>query len=212
MMDKGVRNTLLTTLGFMALILGTFFYTFLTHRALSPAQYKQLGYFPFEKPKPIGNFSLVDENGHRVGHDSLIGHWSLLYFGYTACPDVCPTTLSSLAQAMKQLTKRPRVIMVSVDPERDTPAKMKQYLASFDPDFIGYTGTFDEVVGLAQQVNIAFGKVPGPEPGTYEVNHSANIVVVNPAVQYAGFIRPGPRADNVARVLSSLMHAPLRGS
>ena len=196
----------------MALILGLFFYSFLSSHSLSDAQYKKLGYFPFHPARPIGNFSLVDGNGNPVGHDSLTGHWSMVYFGYTSCPDICPTTLSSLSRAMKQLTREPRVIMVSVDPERDTPAKMKEYLSSFNKSFIGYTGTFDEVVNLAGQLDIAFGKVPGPQPGTYEVNHSANIVVVNPRGQYAGFIRPGPRPDDVARIMSSLMQVALRRS
>lgn len=209
-MDKGIRNTLLGTFAFMALIFGTFLYTFLGHHALTDQQYKQLGYFPFHPPRAIGQFSLVDTDGKRVGHDDLMGQWSLVYFGYTHCPDLCPTTLSALSRAMKQLPKRPQVIMVSVDPERDTPAKLKAYLASFDKSFIGYTGTFHHVVQLAQEVNISFGKVPGPTPGNYEVNHSTNIVVVNPEGKYAGFIRPGPKPDNVARVMSSLMHVPRR--
>lgn len=211
-MEKGVRNTLLGIFAFMALVLGTFLYTFLSHHGLTDAQYKQLGYFPFHPAKPIRQFSLVDTDGKQVGHNELTGQWSLVYFGYTNCPDVCPTTLSALSRAVNQLARAPQVIMVSVDPERDTPAKLKQYLSSFNKSFIGYTGTFDNVVSLAQQVNIAFGKVPGPTPGTYEVNHSANIVVVNPEGQYAGFIRPGPKPDDVARVMSSLMHVPLRQS
>lgn len=194
----------------MALILGTFFYTFLSHHPLTDKQYKQLGFFPFHPARPIGQFTLMSTNGKRVGHDELMGQWSLLYFGYTHCPDICPTTLSALSQAMKQLTKQPQVIMVSVDPERDTPKKLKAYLASFNTSFVGYTGTFHHVVQLAQEVNITFGKVPGSTPGSYEVNHSANIVVVNPAGKYAGFIRPGPKPDNVARVMSNLMHVPLR--
>lgn len=192
--------------------MGTFIYTMVSHHALNDAQYKKLGYFPFHPPKPIGAFNLVDGNNRAVGHDELIGQWSLMYFGYTHCPDVCPTTLSAIARGVKQLTRAPQVIMVSVDPERDTPAKLKAYLSSFNKSFIGYTGTHQQVVKLAQQVNIAFGKVNGPTPGSYEVNHSANIVVINPGGQYAGFIRPGPKPDNIARIMSNLMNVPLKGS
>lgn len=211
-MQSGVRNTLLGLIGFIVLVLALFLHAALSSHTLTDAQYKKLGYFPFHPAKSIGQFSLIDTHGDKVGHDSLVGKWSLVYFGYTSCPDICPTTLSSLAQAMKRLTKPPQVIMVSVDPQRDTPARMKKYLSSFDKSFVGYTGTFKQVVTLAQQVDIAFGKVPGPRPGTYEVNHSANIVVVNPHGQYAGFIRPGPQPDNVARILSSLTGAPLQRS
>ena len=211
-MDNGIRNTLLGILAFVAVIMGVFLYTMLSPHTLSDDAYKKLGYFPFHPARPIGAFSLTDQKSQRVGHVELEGNWSLLYFGYTSCPDVCPTTLSQLAQAMKLLTRRPQVIMVSVDPERDTPARLGEYLKSFDPGFIGYTGTFDEVVNLATQLNIAFGKVPGSSPGTYEVNHSADIVVVNPKGKYAGFIRPSPQARNVAKIMSSLMGAPLRSS
>jgi protein SCO1 len=93
---------------------------------------------------------------------------------------------------------------VSVDPERDTPAVLGQYLASFNPSFKGYTGTFDDVVGLATNVNIAFGKIPGAEPGTYTVDHSSSIVVVNPFGRYAGFIKQPHQAEKISSIISSL--------
>ena len=204
-MNKGVRNTLIGLTGFIAVILGLFIYSMTASHTLTTEQYKKLGYFPFPKGRDIGSFSLVNQDGKPVGKSTLLGHWTLMYFGYTYCPDVCPTTLSTIARGIKDLKKKPKVIMVSVDPDRDTPQKLKQYLASFDPDFIGYTGKFDDIVGLAQQVNVAFGKVPGSEKGSYLVDHSANIVVVNPAGQYAGFIRPAPKAKNIETILSSLM-------
>lgn len=211
-MIPGVRNTLFGILAFIALVLGTFFYVALSPHTLSDNAYKQLGYVPFHPPRPIGDFSLVDQDGKPVGPGELQDRWSLLYFGYTACPDVCPTTLAQLSQAVNLMSRPPQVIMVSVDPERDTPAKLSAYLGSFNPDFIGNTGPFEQVVKLARQVDVAFGKVPGPQPGTYEVDHSADIIVVNPQGQYAGFIRPSPRPHDVARIMSSLTGAPLKKS
>lgn len=204
-MSKGVRNTLISLAGFIAVILGLFIYSMTASHKLTTEQYKKLGYFPFPKGRNIESFSLVNQDGKRVGESTLLGHWTLMYFGYTTCPDVCPTTLATIARGIKDLKKKPAVIMVTVDPDRDTPAKLKQYLAAFNPDFIGYTGTFDNIVALAQQVNVAFGKVPGTEKGSYLVDHSANIVVINPAGQYAGFIRPAPKAKNINTILSSLM-------
>ena len=99
---------------------------------------------------------------------------------------------------------KPQVVLVSVDPERDTPEVMARYVAAFNPAFVGYTGEFDEIVKLATSVNVAFGKVPGATPGSYLVDHSASIVVVNPAGEYVGFIKAPHNAENIVTILDSL--------
>lgn len=204
-MDKGVRNTLLWLLGFIALVLGLFFYSFFSVRSLSPDEYRELGYYGYDRARPIEAFRLVDEDGDPVDESDLEGQWSLLFFGFTFCPDVCPTTMGVLNRAVQRMKRPPRVILVSVDPERDTPTVLDRYLDGFNSDFDGYTGEFDEIVKLATQVNIAFGKVPGPTEGTYTVDHSASIVVVNPDGEYTGFIKPPHDAANIARIVESLM-------
>lgn len=203
-MDSGVRNTLIWLLGFIALVLGLFFYSFFSARTLSDEQYQELGYYGFPEPRTIGAFSLVNQDGEEVTEANLKGEWSLLFFGFTFCPDICPTTMGVLARAMDRLEDPPQVILVSVDPERDTPEALANYVPGFDPAFKGYTGEFDEIVKFATQVNVAFGKVPGDEPGTYTIDHSASIVVVNPEGQYAGFIKAPHNALNIARIMQSL--------
>ena len=203
-MDKNVRNTLIWISGFIALILGLFLYSFLAPKQLSEMQYQELGYFGFTKGREIRPFQLTDQNSESVGLSALKGQWSLLFFGFTYCPDICPTTLGVLNQAMKKVEKRPRVILVSVDPERDTPELLKQYLVGFNPLFQGYTGEFDQIVGLATNVNVAFGKVPGPAPGTYLVDHSASMVVVSPQGEYVGFIKAPHQAEKIATIVNSL--------
>lgn len=204
-MDKGVRNTLIWLLGFIAMVLGLFFYSFFSVRSLSQEEYRELGYYGYDRPRAIESFRLTDEEGNAVDAGDLEGQWSLLFFGFTYCPDICPTTMSVLNRAVQQMRRPPRVILVSVDPERDTPAVLDRYLDGFNPDFDGYTGEFDEIANLATQVNIAFGKVPGPTKGTYTVDHSASIVVVNPEGEYTGFIKPPHDAANIARIVESLM-------
>ena len=163
-MDSGVRNTLLGIAGFIAAILGLLLASVLMPRPMTEQEALQLGYYRFDEPREISDFSMTDHEGNAVNLSSLKDNWSILFFGFTTCPDICPTTLSVLAETVKPLKATPRVVMVSVDPDRDTPEKLRQYVPAFNPDFIGYTGTFDETVKLAQQVNIAFGKVPGPMP------------------------------------------------
>jgi hypothetical protein len=124
-MDSGVRNTLIWLLGFIALVLGLFFYSFFSARTLSDEQYQELGYYGFPEPRTISAFSLVNHNGEAVSEANFKGDWSLLFFGFTFCPDVCPTTMGVLARTMDRLEQRPQVILVSVDPERDTPEALQ---------------------------------------------------------------------------------------
>ena len=203
-MPSGIRNTLLVIGAAIAVILGLFVFNLTTPKQLTADQYLALGYYGFPEPRRIKPFSLLDETGSAVDTSDLTGQWSLLYFGFTYCPDICPTTLGVLNRAVKQTQIPPQVVLVSVDPERDTPAILGQYLASFNPSFKGYTGTFDDVVGLATNVNIAFGKIPGAEPGTYTVDHSSSIVVVDPFGRYAGFIKQPHQAEKISSIISSL--------
>ena len=201
---KGIRNTLLWLAAFIALVLGMLLASVLMPRALTPEEARQIGWYQFEIPRDIPEFSMSNHLGEPVGPDSLKGDWSLLFFGFTTCPDICPTTLSVLAESMDGIDKPPRIVMVSVDPERDTVSMLANYVPAFDPDFIGYRGSFDETVKLATAVNIAFGKVPGAEPGSYLVDHSASLVVVNPEGRYAGFIKAPHQAQNLQRIYASL--------
>ena len=204
-MTNGVRNTLLSLAAFIALVLGLFFYSFFESRTLSPAQLLELGYYGYEQPRVLRPFSLVDQNDNEINADSLKGQWSLLFFGFTFCPDICPTTMGVLARAVEKMPTPPRVILVSVDPERDKPGQLRAYLPGFNSSFIGYTGEFDEIVKLATQLNIAFGKVPGPTEGTYLVDHSASIVVIDPQGRYRGFIKAPHDPATIVTIANHLM-------
>jgi protein SCO1/2 len=202
---SGIRNTLIFTVGLIALILGLFLYTFLSPKSLSEDALRNLGYYGFPQAREIKPFNLTDHRGNPVSEQDLKGEWQLMFFGFTFCPDICPTTMGVLNRAIAELPTKPQVVMVTVDPERDTPEALARYVPSFNPEFVGYTGTFDDIVGLATNVNIAFGKVPGKEPGTYTMDHAASIVVVDPEGRYAGFIKAPHQATNISQIMASLM-------
>ena len=202
---KGIRNTLIWTLGLIGLFLGLFISSFLAPKTLSADALKELGYYGFPEAREIRPFKLIDHRGNPVGNANLVGEWQLMFFGFTFCPDICPTTMGVLNRAVSKMDSPPQVIMVSVDPERDTPEALSRYVPSFNPAFMGYTGTFDNIVGLATNVNIAFGKVPGKEPGTYTMDHAASIVVIDPTGRYAGFIKSPHQADHISQIMSTLM-------
>lgn len=135
-----------------------------------------------QSPQPAYDFELMSVNG-PVRLSDFRGKWVLLFFGYTYCPDVCPTTLADLARVMDLLgpkAKDLQVIMISVDPERDTPERMAEYASYFHPSFIGLTGTPEQIREVATQYGVYYYRHEGtPETG-YLVDHSAFTVLINP--------------------------------
>ncbi len=137
-----------------------------------------------EPARPLPPMAFVDDQGQPFGAARMRGHWSILFFGFTHCPDVCPTTLALLAQVEKKLTdlpaeQRPQIILVSVDPQRDTPERLAGYVKSFSPTFSGITGGPQAIheFALKMGVPVAISPLPG---GNYTVDHSAAIFVVDP--------------------------------
>jgi protein SCO1 len=138
-----------------------------------------------EPARPLPPMSFVDEQGQPFGLERLRGHWSILFFGFTHCPDVCPTTLALLAQVEKQLTdlpteQRPHIVLMSVDPERDTPEQLAKYVKSFSPTFTGVTGEQAAMHEFALQLGVPVAITP-LSGGGYTVDHSAAIFVIDPS-------------------------------
>ena len=137
-----------------------------------------------------GPFTLTDQNGETVTEAALQGHPSAIYFGYTYCPDVCPTTLADLTQWMSDLgasADRLKVYFVTVDPERDTREVMASYLQAFDPRFIGLTGTRPQIDQIIQAYRVYSRKVPG-ENGSYTMDHTATVLLLDGKAQLVSTI------------------------
>ncbi len=144
--------------------------------------------------RSLPDFSLIDQGGHAFGPQQLRGRWSFLYFGYTHCPDACPTTLTTLAAFEKRLRSsaarvRPRVIFVSVDARRDTPAQLAKYVPYFDPEFVGVTAASQSAIeDLARKLGVAVYLAPPAADGSYAVDHSGAIFVVDPLGRIAAVL------------------------
>jgi protein SCO1 len=143
--------------------------------------------------RALPDFSLIDQQGRAFGPERLKGRWSLVFFGYTNCPDFCPTTLTTLAGLDKRLRAaraavRPQVIFVSVDAKRDTPAQLAKYVPYFDPEFIGVTAVDQRTIeSFAAQLGVAVALTPRPD-GSYTVDHSGAIFVVDPGGKLAAVL------------------------
>ncbi len=139
----------------------------------------------FDVPRALASFELRDQAAGAFGLERLRGRWTLMFFGFTNCPDICPTTLAILAEVRRRLADlpaatQPQVVLVSVDPGRDTPQQLASYVAHFDPSFVGVTGEPSQIEALAREFGVAvILGVPG-EDGSYSVDHSAAIFLIDP--------------------------------
>lgn len=154
-----------------------------------------------------GAFSLIDQNGRGVDQNLLIGRPSLLLFGFTHCPDVCPTKLFQMAQFTKGLEgegARFNVIFISIDPERDQPSLIKEYLASFDLNFIGLTGTAETIASFAKSWRVFYRKVP-TGGDNYTMDHTAAVYLLNKAGQFVALVDIERTPDKAAQMVRSLL-------
>ena len=159
----------------------------------------------FPKATAIKAFALIDDNEDPFTNDNLKGHWSLLFFGFVNCAKICPTTLSELNKAYQILEKKdekklPKVIFISVDPERDSPADIKQYVTRFNENFIGATGEQLDLRQLTKNLGISYIQLKKPEitQNDYQISHSATILVINPEGEWAGILSPPFNAQVMA--------------
>jgi protein SCO1/2 len=154
------------------------------------------------------DFALTDHNGKAVTLADYRGKAVVLFFGYTQCPDVCPTTLSELAAAIEKLGpagKDVQVLFVTVDPERDTQALLAQYVPAFNPSFVGLYGDAAALERTARDFRIVYRKQEGREPGSYTMDHSAGAFVFDPQGRLRLYVGYGQGADVFAHDLAELL-------
>jgi len=154
-----------------------------------------------------GKFSLIDQNDKPFTDADLKGKWRLVFFGYTHCPDVCPTALNDLSLALDQLGDKKSqvgIVFISVDPERDTPDILKSYVESFGGPIVALTGTPDEVKQAAQDYKVYYAKHPRADGG-YDMDHSALIYVMNPQGHFTATFTPDDSQETIVTRLQKLL-------
>jgi len=159
--------------------------------------------------KPLGDVAFTDHNGQPFGTKELLGKWSILFFGFTNCPDICPTTMHTMKQVKEKVQKAGewqnfQVVMVSVDPERDTNERLKDYVPYFDPEFIGLSASIEHTTEFAKNLGILFIKDEPAADGNYDVDHGAALILVNPQGQYSGLFSGPHKAEEISRDLITL--------
>ncbi len=199
MNNAGVRTTVLACLTLITIVMAMFLFKINRAPVISDEALRDSGVVLLPRPRDISPFEFTDTKGKPFTNANINGQWSLVYFGFTYCPDACPTTMRDLSKAMPAVRKalaeqniksNVQVVLISVDPERDTTARIDEYLRFFSPDFVGATSTIEKLAAMATQVNVTFGKIPGTTPDSYAVDHPTNLILINPNGHYHGFVRP----------------------
>ena len=163
------------------------------------------------QPRTLPAFELQQSDGTALTQDELKGHWTVVFLGFTHCPDICPTTLAQLAGAQKQWASlpeasRPRVLFVSADPDRDSPRLTGDYARAFHSDTLAATAPVPQLEAFARSLSLVFMKVPGAsgDPADYSIDHSATLVLLDPQARMAGVTQPPFDVKGIASDLAKL--------
>jgi cytochrome oxidase Cu insertion factor (SCO1/SenC/PrrC family) len=161
------------------------------------------------QPAIGGPFTLVDQNGRTVTNDTLKGKPTLIYFGYTFCPDVCPTSLLLMETAIEKLgpdaAKKVNLVFITIDPERDTPKLLKDYVENFGPTFIGLTGTPQQIADAARAYRVYYQKVPGKDGGPYLMDHSSIVYLLDRNGRFVTHFTHDSKAEQIAAAVQRLL-------
>ncbi len=165
----------------------------------------------FDNPRPLAPFTLHDQLGNEFGNQQLLGKWSLLFVGFTSCPDVCPTTLNKLNAAYAELqsvSEDIQVVFVSVDPDRDTQTKRLDYINFFNKDFKAVTADHAQLFPFTRDLGFAYAMVG--DGADYQVDHSASYVLVSPKGEKFAVFKPKQQPGKIPQILNKELVADLK--
>ena len=209
-MKRNIRHTILICILIMSVALGLFVNKVLTPKNLSIEEFKDLGVYLREPARNIRDFELINTENKPFAQEDFIGNWNLIFFGFSFCPDICPITMSLLAKVQSSLEADEKnkvdFFMVTVDPERDSPAALRMYLDNFSKTFIGLTGTLDQIYNFSTQVNAPFIPILNQKGSHYTVDHSGNIILINPEGKLAGIFKMPHDQKNITVAISDLIN------
>ena len=204
---KNKRN-IIFAIGITTALVSGFWFGQVFFNQQEPASAPIRAFVP-ETPRKLAIPALQQGNGSSFDMASLQGKWSLLFFGYTNCPDICPTTLNTVAQAKKKLEQAdkqfPQVVFISVDPERDNVKVLGDYVSYFDKDFIGATGEEKRLRAITVQMNSMFMVQASENESEYQVGHSLNLILINPDVELVAVLRPPHSVETILEALKEVI-------
>ena len=208
---SNIRLTVLSCLVLVSLVIGVFVYSIVSPKELTKDEYKELKFYELSAPRQLTDFRL--QSGTEVfKQTNLLEKWHLVFMGFASCPDMCPMTMAKmkktsnlLAERNIQLRDKINFMIVSVDPDRDTPELINRYAKSFDSSFIGVSGDIGTIYTLATQLTLPFVPVVDSKRTDYDMDHSMNLAVIDPNGNYFGFFKSPHAPEKMAAVLESIV-------
>ncbi len=208
MMNSIVIKTATVMLGLCALVFG--FWLAINQQHDGPLISEEVG-IVYPQAREIGEFTLVDYDGQAIDESRFMGKWWLVYFGFTFCPDACPIALSDMKKVKQQLEEKIKkqvdFAFISVDPDRDTPERLKEYVQYFDAEFFAATGDPDDLQDLATKVGVVFIVPENPADENYVVDHSTFMVLWNPRVNLQAIFKAPHKPEEVANGISNIINS-----
>ncbi len=206
--NNSIRITVASCLLIVSMVAGLFVYSTISPKELTAEEYKQIGFYKLVRSRQINNFELT-EGDRKFSNNDLKGSWDVLFLGFASCPDMCPMTMKKMAMTNSSLSEETsskiNFRMISVDPVRDTPEKMQQYVEAFNPSFTGITGNIEVIYKLATDLTLPFVPVVASDNTNYDMDHSMNLAVIDPNGNYFGFFKSPHTPENMAKVLESIV-------
>jgi protein SCO1/2 len=201
------HKTALFAAAIVAIFAGVIFGYFWSFRSTEPPE---IAGFVYPEPKAISPFHLVQHNGSTFTLDALKGKWTFVYFGFTYCPDVCPTTLVELNRVQKSLADAEldadnQYFLVTVDPQRDTPERLAQYVVYFNKKFIGATGSDEALTKFTQDIGILYAYPEGRKGKNYAVDHSSTLALFNPNARLHAVFTSPHRAEEIVEGFEKIL-------
>lgn len=171
--------------------------------------WQQEGVMLFPQPLPLSDFSFINQHGETMTQADLTDRWKIMFFGYTFCPDICPTALADLSRSWKKLPaeiqEKLQVVFISVDPARDSVESLQPYMNYFNPAFLAFTGNEASLKTIAPELNGFYARVEREDGQAYLMDHTANFVLVSPDWQYHGYIAPPHWPKRMVPLLENLV-------
>ena len=194
--------------GFVAVFVGVWIFVLVSSQDTQDLQIATI----LDTPRAVPEFELIDDAGTAFTRDRLLGQWTLLFAGFTHCADVCPSTLAMLDQVKDRLAQSSpgdsfQTVFLSVDPERDQPAALAEYVRYFDSEFVGATGPKAQLDRLCSGLGLYYAKSPGASEDSYTMDHTAAIVVIDPQARTRAYFvvprNPQAMAADLAKMMSA---------
>ena len=208
--NKGITYTVISCLAIVSMVIGLFVYSTVAEKELTNDQYKLLKFYQLNTKRDLNAFSLY-ENDKPFTEANFKGKWDLVFLGFASCPDMCPMTMQKMAKTAQILSQKEGLIekinfvMISIDPDRDSPERVNQYARAFNKEFKGVSGNIKDIYQLSLNLTLPFTPVIDSKNTDYDMDHSMNLALIDPSGKYHGFFKTPYTPEMMAEALESVI-------